>query len=136
MTTISCGRVWDMAHAAVALLCFSSAGFAQQVNAPATDKDDDVEEIVVYATKDGDPKDIETRHEALLRAAIIREYERLRILEEQEAWRRSLPTGAETPSRIKWGYDAQAELRMRKDSDLMNLPIDNIRAASVIRIEF
>ena len=105
----------------------------------ATEADDDgesVEEIVVVARKRGDPVDIDDRYEALLRKRILDDYRKQQRIEERELWRRELEAEFEAPSRISWGYDPAAELRMRQETDMTDLPFEQNRPATLFRIGF
>ncbi len=106
---------------------------------PGAEADDDgasVEEIVVVARKRGDPVDIDDRYEALLRKRILDDYRKLQRLEEREFWRSELEARLDDPSRISWGYDAAAELRMRQETDMTDLPFERNRPATLFRISF
>lgn len=63
---------------------------------------------------------------------------RLREREEEEvAWRQADPDLDNPDSRIKWGYSAQAEQRMRRENDfLYDLPTDQTKPATLFRAEF
>ncbi len=122
-----------------AILFATSAGAQQvdeQVDEQPADDGQAIDEIVVIGNKDGDPIDLEAHYEAQLRERITAEYMRLQALEEEEQWRETLPEAVEGPGRIKWGYDAQAESRMRRDTALTDLPMDNVKPATVISISF
>lgn len=95
-----------------------------------------VEEIVVVARKRGDPVDIDDRYEALLRKRILDDYRKLQRLEERELWRKEFEAEYDEPSRISWGYDPAAELRMRQESDMTDLPFEQNRPATLFRIGF
>ena len=81
--------------------------------------------------------ELEMQRQAAMQEAIFAEA-RMRERREQElAWRQADPDLENKESRIKWGYSAQAEQRMRNDMDEMyDLPIDQVKPASVFRIEF
>lgn len=63
---------------------------------------------------------------------------RLREREEEEiAWRQADPDLDNPESRIKWGYSAQAEQRMRRENDfLYDLSTDQVKPATIFRAEF
>ena len=63
---------------------------------------------------------------------------RLREREEEDvAWRQEDPDLDDPDSRIKWGYSAQAEQRMRRENDFMyELPTDQVKPATLFRAEF
>lgn len=115
------------------------AAAAQEENDDNNAEDEEeIDEIVVIVDRSGDPvMDVDLRHEAILRERIMKEYYRLQQLEEESAWRQADPDldPAKT-SRIKWGYNPQAEARMRRDTELTDLPIDDVKPATIFRIEF
>ena len=102
------------------------------------DADEEIDEIVVIVDRSGDPiMDVDLRHEEILRKKIMDEYFRLQQLEEEAAWRQADPDlDPEKTSRIKWGYNPQAEARMRRDIERTDLPIDDVKPATIFRIEF
>jgi hypothetical protein len=74
-------------------------------------------------------------------AEYMKEASRDRQLREREAqevaWRQADPDLENPESRIKWGYSAQAEQRMRRENDfLYDLSTDQVKPASVFRAEF
>jgi len=126
--------------AVLAITCLSFTAAAQGVGnkvEPATDEEE-LDEIVVVVDRSGDPiLDVDARHEEMLRQAVLNEYFRLQALKEEDEWRRADPDlEIENPSRIKWGYNPQAEARMRRDTELTDLPIDTVKPATVFRVEF
>lgn len=119
------------------------AGLLCGLVAVAQDEDDgaadeEIDEIVVIVDRSGDPVlDVELRNEEILREKILKEYFRLQQLEDEAAWRQADPDlKPQNVSRIKWGYNPQAEARMRRDTALTDLPIDNNKPATIFRIEF
>jgi len=121
----------------VAMLVFvATATRAQQDTEAATEEQEPIEEIVVVGNKSGDPIDLEARYEEQLRARIVADYLRRQTDEEEEQWRKSLRTSVEGPGRIRWGYDAQAESRVRRETALTDLPTDTVKPATVISVRF
>ena len=51
-------------------------------------------------------------------------------------WRSELEAEFDEPSRISWGYDPAAELRMRQETDMTDLPFEQNRPATLFRIGF
>jgi len=97
-----------------------------------------IEEIRVIAGPLGEtPFELEMQRQAAMREAIYADL-RLRERSEQEfAWRQEDPDLAKPESRIKWGYSAQAEQRMRLANDFMHdLSIDRVKPATLLRIDF
>lgn len=93
------------------------------------------EEIIVYAPRLGGRIDLDARYEELLRSNLIKQLDRTREMEEENRWRLSLSL-AESSSRIKWGYDLDAELRIRRNTKLLDLPIDDNKPATIFRFQF
>jgi len=97
-----------------------------------------MDEIKVVASSQGriafDP---EMRKQALMQDAVYTEM-RMRVRDEEElAWRQADADLNNKESRIKWGYNPQAEQRMRRDNAAMyDLPIDQVKPASLFRVEF
>ncbi len=121
----------------VALFAFvAAAAQAQQDTEADQQEQEPIEEIVVIGKKDGDPLDLEARYDEQLRARIVADYLRHQALEDEEQWRKSLPTSVEGPGRIRWGYDAQAEARVRRDTALTDLPTDTVKPATIFSIRF
>lgn len=119
-----------------AILVFAHTGLLADEDAvPAEDNEEAIEEIVVYAIKSRDPIDVDARYEEALRSRLAQELERMRVLEEEYEWRQSEPD-SKNRGRIKWGYDARAELRMRRDTSLTDLPIEDTKPAALFRFEF
>jgi len=81
--------------------------------------------------------EIEMDRQARMKEAIYAEF-RLRERDEEElAWRQADPDLKNPESRIKWGYSAQAEQRMRRENDFMHdLSIGQTKPASLFRAEF
>ena len=97
-----------------------------------------MEEIEVVVGPQGQSAfDLEMQRQAALQEAIFAEARMRERREEELSWRQADPDLENKESRIKWGYSAQAEQRMRNDMDEMyDLPIDQVKPASIIRIEF
>jgi hypothetical protein len=123
---------------AAATVAFIGASATAQENADqAADEDDVIDEIVVIAGgKSGDPVDVEALYEDMMRERLMLERDRLRVLEEENEWRSSASTAVKNPSRIKWGYDPQDELRMRRESNLSDVQWITTKPATVFRVEF
>ncbi len=97
-----------------------------------------MEEIEVVVGPQGrSVYELEMRREALLREAIYTELRMRERRAEEVAWRQQDPDLENPQSRIKWGYSAQAEQRMRRENDYMyDLSIDRTKPASILRVEF
>jgi hypothetical protein len=123
------------AIAAVVLVFAHTGSLADEEPGPSDDREETIEEIVVFAYKPGDQIDVDARYEELLRSSLIKEFDRIRVLDEEYQWRKA-EFDVRNKSRIKWGYDPRAELRMRRSTELTDLPIDDVKPASVFRFEF
>ena len=97
-----------------------------------------MEEIEVIVGPQGESMfELEMQRQAALREAVFAEARMRERREEELSWRQADPDLQDTESRIKWGYSAQAEQRMRNDMDAMyDLPIDRVKPASIFRVEF
>lgn len=97
-----------------------------------------MDEIKVVASPQGRTAfDPEMQRQALMQEAIYTEM-RMRVrAEEESAWRQADADLKNQESRFKWGYNPQAEQRMRRDNEAMHdLPIDQVKPASLFRVEF
>ena len=110
--------------------------FAQEAEDRPKVDDKSMEEVVVYGTRRGDPVDIDALYLEQFRKRVLDDYFEQQRLMERERWRSSLDVKSKSPSRIRWGYDPGAELRMRRETDLMDLPFETTRPASLFRIGF
>lgn len=117
------------------LVCAQTGLLADEEGGPSEDGEEAIEEIVVYANKPGDQIGVDARYEERLRSRLIKDLERMRVLEEEYEWRKS-ESDVKDRSRIKWGYDARAELRMRRNTELTDLPMDDTKPATLFRFEF
>jgi len=132
MTPASRVRVIATSAAIVVLVTMT----AQAQQETATEDRQPIDEIVVVGNKAGDPIDLDARYEEQLRARIVADYLRQQDLDEEEQWRQSLPTAVDGGGRIKWGYDAQSESRMRREVALTDLPTDTVKPATLISVSF
>ena len=117
------------------LVCAHTGLLADEEAGPSEDGEEAIEEIVVHAIKSGDQIDVDARYEEFLRSRLGKDLERMRVLEEEYEWRKS-ESDSKYPSRIKWGYDARAELLMRRDTKLTDLPFEDTKPATLFRFEF
>jgi hypothetical protein len=126
--------------AAIAVLC-GAAAFAQEANdepadeAPvATSQEiEELEEIIVIAPKPGSRKRVDQEYEDPVRAQLLKDFYKMQDDQEEFEWR---DTAAKTPSRITWGYDPRDEYRMRNEMDLQSLPSENVKPATLFRVDF
>lgn len=120
-----------------ALLLAGTFVLAQETPERQGDDDEVIEEIIVYGgQKRGDPVDVEALYEEMMRERLMLEQEQLRVLREESEWRSTNAATVEQPSRIQWGYDAEEELRMRRESDLDNVEFVTTRPATMFRVGF
>ena len=96
---------------------------------------EEVEEIIVYAYRSGDKVDVDARYEELFRSRASMELSRLEVLDEEYQWRKTMSEN-ESESRIKWGYNPEAEQAMRRDTSLEDLSFDSNKPATVLRVQF
>jgi len=94
-----------------------------------------IEEVVVYADKPGGKIDMDARYEELYRTRAAAELDRLEILNEEYEWRKSF-ADTDDSSRIKWGYDVEADMSMRRDTSLTDRPTDTVKPATLFRVQF
>ena len=129
-------RLDRIAAIAAILLCVPSSMLAQQAQDQPEANDETVEEVIVYGPRSGDPVDIDALYLDQLRKRILNDYFLQQRLMERARWRSSLDTKVKSPSRIRWGYDPGAELRMRRETDLMDLPFETNKPATIFRLGF
>jgi len=124
--------------AAIAVL-FGAAAFAQEANDEPADEapaatSEEIEEIIVIAPKPGARKRVDQEYDDPVRAQLLKDFYKMQDDAEEFEWR---DTGAaKTPSRITWGYDPRDEYRMRNEMDLQSLPSENVKPATLFRVDF
>ena len=96
---------------------------------------EEIEEIVVYADKPGSKIDMDARYEDLYRTRAAAELDRLKVLNEEYEWRKTF-ADADDSSRIKWGYDVEADMSMRRDTSITDRPTDTVQPATLFRVTF
>ena len=118
------------------LFCASPASSADEEAEPVEDTTEgEIEEIVVYADKPGDKIDMDARYEELYRTRAAAELDKLEVLNEEYEWRKSMAADDDS-SRIKWGYDVEAEMSMRGDTSITDRPTDTVKPATLFRVQF
>jgi hypothetical protein len=110
--------------------------FAQEKDDSPQPDNQAIEEVIVYGPRSGDPVDIDALYLEQLRKRVLDDYFEQQQIMERQRWRSSLDVKLKSPSRIRWGYDPGAELRMRRETDLMDLAFETTRPASIFRIGF
>jgi len=126
--------------AAIAVL-LGAVAFAQEANdepadeAPVATSEEieELEEIIVIAPKPGSRKRVDQEYEDPVRAQLLKDFYKMQDDQEEFEWR---DTAAKTPSRITWGYDPRDEYRMRNEMDLQSLPSENVKPATLFRVDF
>jgi hypothetical protein len=126
--------LWRSLLAALLVAPVAAPSYAQTDNA-AVETPVVIEELVVTARRPGDDLDLDLQYDERLRKQLMGEQQRLRDIEDEEAWRRSV-SPEPTTSRITWGYDPNKELQLRREGSLHNLPSDPTRPANLFRAEF
>jgi len=134
---VSRNKLFTRAAITAATLIYASVVFSQDEEAaPAEDAtDESIEEIVVYAPSAGDEIDMDARYAELFRTRAAAELDRLDVLNEEYEWRVAMSEDDDS-SRIKWGYNPEAEMSMRRDTTLTELPTDTVQPATLFRVQF
>ena len=134
---VSRNSICTRALTIAAILAYANTVWSADEEAVANEDatDEVIEEIVVYGYKSGEKIDLDARYEELFRSRAEVEFERAKVFDEEYEWRKSI-AAVEDTSRIKWGYDPDTEMRMRRDTTLTDLPIDTVKPASLFRVEF
>ena len=127
-------------EAAITVAILSYAGPVssadEETDPSEANANESIEEIVVYADKPGAKIDMDARYEELYRTRAAAELDRLEVLNEEYEWRKSFAV-AEDTSRIRWGYDVEAEMSMRRDSSITARPTDDTaQPATLFRVQF
>ena len=129
----------SLSRAAVtaALLIYAGVVFSQEEEVEQTEvaTDETIEEVIVYAYKPGDEIDMDARYAELFRTRAAAELDRMEVLNNEYEWRVSMSED-ESESRIKWGYNPEADMSMRRDTSLTELPTDTVQPATLFRVQF
>ncbi len=134
---VSRNKLCTRAVITAAILFYASTGSSadEETESNEDTPDEVVEEIVVYAYKSGDKIDMDARYEELFRARIASELDMMEVLNEEYEWRK-YSAAAENASRIKWGYDLEADMSMRRDTTFTDLPTDTVKPATLFRFQY
>jgi len=134
---VSRNSLFSKAVVSAAVLIYASAAISQNEEAEQVEETTGaaIEEIIVYAYRPGDEIDMDARYAELFRTRAAAELERLEVLDEEYQWRVSM-TEAESESRIKWGYNAESQESMGRDTSLTDLPSDFVKPATLFRAQF
>lgn len=95
---------------------------------------EEMEEIIVVSPRPGSRRRVDADYQDPARAKLLKDFYRMRELEEEYEWRKSAAT--DSSSRIKWGYDPRDEYRMRNDTDMQDLHWEKDKPATMFRVEF
>jgi len=101
------------------------------------DSRDAIDEIVVYGNRDRDGSD-NTPSLPIdpLQARVLREIRELGLLEREFDWRTENARLDITPPRIRFGYDPRDYARAPAPGLQQTLPLDLVRPATVVSIDF
>jgi hypothetical protein len=138
---VSRNKLFSRAAVTALILIYASVAFSQdeeveQVEQAAVTTDEMIEEVIVYAYKPGDEIDMDARYAELFRTRAAAELDRMEVLNDEYEWRVSMSED-ESESRIKWGYNPEAEMSMRRDTSLTELPTDSrVKPATLFRVQF
>ncbi len=127
--------------AAASAVLIGAVVFAQEAidepvdEAPAATSEEieEIEEIIVFAPKPGSRKRLDPEYEDPVRAQLLRNFYKMQDDQAEFEWR---DTATKTTSRIAWGYDPRDEYRMRNEMDLQALPSENVKPATLFRVDF
>ncbi len=134
-------EVYKTRIAVATVVLIGATAFAQEANdepadeAPVATSEEieELEEITVIAPKPGSRKRVDQEYEDPVRAQLLKDFYKMQDDQEEFEWR---DTAAKTPSRITWGYDPRDEYRMRNEMDLQSLPSENVKPATLFRVDF
>lgn len=139
MTLLHANSFAKFAVAAMIAAGVSALAIAQEADPQdAGDEEEEViEEIVVYGGgRPDDPVDVNALYEDMMREMLMTDMERLRVLEEDQAWRNSDDKTTTETGRIKWGYSPQDDLRFNRQSELSDVQFITTKPATVFSFEF
>ena len=112
-----------------------SGGDASEAAGFDSDRDE-FDEIVVTPGRPGDSISVQTKYDELLRNRLLKDIDTRRALEEEYEWRKSDTANVDGPVRIRWGYDARDDLKLREEADLAKHEYDVVRPATIFSVEF
>lgn len=120
-----------------AVTVVGTTALAQEDAEEAVEEDEVIDEVVVTAgSRSGDAVDVEALYREMMRDRLMIDLNRLHELQDQNEWRSSANEDNKEPSRIKWGYKPQDDLRMGRGSDLSESQFITTKPASLFRFEF
>ena len=114
----------------------ASQGLAQDDQNAATGyAEREVDEIVVYGSREVDPAFADPRYEEFWREQLVDQIALMRLEQETE-WRSALTYPLSDDPGIVLGFDPMFDLERRQDLDLVSEPGDTIKTATLIRARF
>jgi hypothetical protein len=127
---------WKYGIAAATLMLCSHGLFAQEVAAEGTeeDEDDTIEEIIVVAPRPGSRRRVHQEYEDPVRAKLLKDFYKMQEDKKELEWRAA--AAEESPDRVSWGYDTKDEYQIRKQMDLMELPSERTKPATIFKVTF
>ena len=125
--------VYRFGIAAIVVLIGATV-FAQEADDEAADSSEEIEEITVVARKPGDRRRVDPEYQDPVRAKLLKDFYEMQEDQEEFEWRKS--AAEESSSRITWGYDPTDEYRMRNEMDLLELPSERTKPATLFRFDF
>ena len=129
--------VYPFGIAAAIVVLIGATAFAQEADdeeAPDGDSSEEIEEITIVARKPGDRRRVDAEYEDPVRAKLLKDFYEMQEDQEEYEWRTS--AAEEDSSRISWGYDPKEEYRMRNEMDLLELPSERTKPATIFRVDF
>ena len=95
----------------------------------------EVDEIVVYGSREADPAFADPRYEEFWREQLLDQIALMRLEDETE-WRAALTYPLSDAPNIVLGFDPKFDLERRQDLDLLSEPGDIIKTATLVRAGF
>jgi hypothetical protein len=124
---------------AIAMVAALGTGVNAQEGSDPIEEEEVIEEIVVFGGgRPDDPVDLDALYEEMMLDMLQMDFDRLQELGDDLEWRKETDKTINTnsSSRIKWGYDPQDELRMRREMDMSDVQGTPTKPATVFRVEF
>jgi hypothetical protein len=128
--------VYQLWGAAAIVVLIGATVFAQEADDEAVDSDssEEIEEITVFARKPGDRRRVDQEYEDPVRAQLLKDFYEMQEDQAESEWRNA--AAEENTSRVSWGYDPRDEYRMRREMDLLELPSERTKPATLFRVDF
>ena len=114
----------------------ATQGLAQnEQNAATAYSEREVDEIVVYGSREADPAFADPRYEEFWREQLLDQIALMRLEDETE-WRAALTYPLSDAPNIVLGFDPKFDLERRQEIDLVSATGDTIKTATLIRTRF